>query len=331
MSQPLLKITQLSHRFGNRQVLRNVEIDVQPGEVVGLMGPNGSGKSTTLQILTGLVQRQSGEISLRGHPISAGDRALRARTGVVFQSASLDPKLTARENLRLSAALYSLHGRTARERIDELLQLVTLADRADEPVRTLSGGMRRRVDLARALLHSPDMLLLDEPTSGLDQGSFVQFWNHLHAMRARHQLSVLVATHRADEAEHCDRLYILHHGEIVAQGTPAELRRRVSGDVITMEVREPGDVARIRSILHATFHVTPSEREHVLTFQHANAYQLIPSLVEACGPSALASIAMRQPSLTDVFVSLTGEPWQREPLSTLEPAEKRPAHPKGHR
>ncbi len=198
---PLLQLDGLTRSFKRRVVLDGLSLSVGAGQIVGLLGPNGAGKSTTFQLLAGLLAPDAGRVLLEGRPLSLSDPALRQRMGIIFQRGSLDDLLSARENLLLGARLYGLTGERARARVEAMLRLIGLTARGDERVSTWSGGMRRRLELARALVHQPSVLLMDEPTQGLDEASFRAFWAHLRALRDAEGLTVLLTTHRSDEAE----------------------------------------------------------------------------------------------------------------------------------
>lgn len=299
----LLCVRGLVVRYGERTVLEGLSFAVDRGEIFGLLGPNGSGKSTTFAVLTGLLEPAAGEIFLDGERVAAGDRRLRARLGVVFQNPSLDPRLSARENLALGAALYRVPRAEARARAEELLAFADLAQRADEPVARYSGGMRRRLELARALLHRPDVLLMDEPTTGLDEVSFQRTWQRIDALRRTEGLTVILTTHRPEEAERCDRLAVIHGGKIVAVDTPEHLRARVSGDVIALEARDPDAVA---DMVRAKFALEPHVSEGRVLIERERGHELIPRLVEAFPTGTLEAVSMRRPSLADAFLKLTG-------------------------
>ena len=228
---PRLRADGLSRRFGARAALDGVSFEVAPGELFGLLGPNGAGKTTAFRLLAGLLPAHAGTLALDGRPVSTADTAYRARLGVVFQEASLDLKLTARENLRLGAALYGVPRALATRRIDEALALMALGDRADEAAATYSGGMRRRIEIARVLLHEPSLLLLDEPGRGVDPEALRRIWDEITALAATRGTSVIVTTHQPEEAERCHRIAILDGGRVAATGTPdraarPRLRRR---------------------------------------------------------------------------------------------------------
>ncbi|MFP2912054.1 ABC transporter ATP-binding protein, partial [Pyxidicoccus sp. 3LFB2] len=223
---PLLQIEGLTRRFKGRTAVDGLSLSVRPGEILGLLGPNGAGKSTTFQVLAGLLAPDAGEVRFAGRVLALSDPSLRRQMGIIFQRSSLDDLLTARENLMLGARLYGLGGERARERVDAMLALIDLVDRGDERVSTWSGGMRRRLELARALVHQPRVVLMDEPTQGLDEAAFRAFWAHLKRLRDSEGVTVLLTTHRADEAEVCDRLAVLDAGRLVACDTPAALASR---------------------------------------------------------------------------------------------------------
>jgi ABC-2 type transport system ATP-binding protein len=284
-------------------VLDGLSLSVGAGQIVGLLGPNGAGKSTTFQLLAGLLAPDAGRVLLEGRPLSLSDPALRQRMGIIFQRGSLDDLLSARENLLLGARLYGLTGERARERVEAMLRLIGLASRGDERVSTWSGGMRRRLELARALVHQPSVLLMDEPTQGLDEASFRAFWAHLRALRDAEGLTVLLTTHRADEAELCDRLAVLDGGKLVAFDSPAALAARVGGDILTLEGEEPEQLAaQVRERLGLDARVVEGQ----VLVEVEQGHALVPRLVEALPAGRLSSLSLRRPTLADVFLQLTG-------------------------
>jgi len=305
-----LRIEGLHRRFGERVALDGLTVEVARGETFGVLGPNGAGKSTAFQILAGMLAADGGRILLDGAPVDpARDPQLRARLGVVFQQPSLDGKLTGRENLQLGASLYCVPRAIARRRIDDALDLFELADRADEPAERYSGGMRRRLELARVLLHEPELLVMDEPSSGLDQASLRRFWAQLGELRKRRSLTILVTTHQPEEAEQCDRLAVIDRGRVIAEGTPEELRARVGGDVITVEAEAPDEIARA---IAETFALAPRVVDGRILVEAPRAHELIPRLVERFPSGRLRAVGMRPPSLADVFVKLTGRALAQE-------------------
>ncbi|RJS15622.1 ABC transporter ATP-binding protein [Corallococcus sp. H22C18031201] len=300
---PLLQLEGLTRRFAGRTAVDGLTLSVRQGEILGLLGPNGAGKSTTFQLLAGLLAPDAGHVRFAGQPLSLSDPSLRRRMGIIFQRGSLDDLLSARENLLLGARLYGLSGARARERVETMLTLIGLSDRGDERVGTWSGGMRRRLELARALVHQPRVLLMDEPTQGLDEGSFRTFWAHLKRLRDAEGITVLLTTHRADEAEVCDRLAVLDGGKLVACDTPAALAARMGGDILTLEAPEPEALAtQVRERLGLEASVV----EGLVRVEVAQGHALVPRLVEAFPPGRFASVSLRRPTLADVFLQLTG-------------------------
>lgn len=316
---PLLHIDGLTRRFKDRVAVDGLSLSVRAGEIVGLLGPNGAGKSTTFQLLAGLLTPHGGQVLFEGRPLSLSDPALRRRMGIIFQRGSLDDMLSARENLMLGARLYGLGGTRARERVDAMLKLIGLADRSEERVGTWSGGMRRRLELARALVHQPKILLMDEPTQGLDESAFRTFWAHLKALRDAEGLTVLLTTHRADEAEVCDRLAVIDSGKLVASDTPAALASRVGGDILTLEAPEPEALARE---VHVKLGLDAKVVEGRVQVETRQGHALVPRLVEAFPPGRLASVAVRRPTLADVFLQLTGRTLGAD-RPAAEPSPKR--------
>src|SRR5262249_40715151 len=236
---PAIALQDLVHRYDGRTALNGVSFDVLPAEIFGLLGPNGSGKTTLFRILSTLMIPGGGRAVVAGYDAASDPGRLRREIGVVFQAPSIDQKLTARENLVHQGHLYGLHGPALRNRITEVLERVGLSERARDRVETFSGGMQRRLELAKGLLHAPRVLLLDEPTTGLDPGARRDLWQYLHILRDQEKVSVLVTTHLMEEAESCDRLAILNQGKLVALGTPVELKQEIGGDVIVLETHDP--------------------------------------------------------------------------------------------
>lgn len=315
--EAMIRIEDLRHSYGKRAALRGISFDVLPGEIFGLLGPNGSGKTTLFRILSTLMLPTGGRALIAGLDATRQPDQVRQRIGVVFQAQSIDVKLTAAENLWHQGHLYGLRGALLRERIQEMLQRVALADRADEKVETFSGGMQRRVELAKGLIHHPRILLLDEPTTGLDPGARRDLWQYLQELRLQQNVCVIITTHLMEEAERCDRLAILNRGQIVALGTPAELRSQIGGDVILLEAIEPASLA-IR--IEQRFKMAASVLGGKIRMERKDGHKFVTDLVEAF-PGEIQSISVSKPTLEDVFINRTGHRFWTD----QEPEDKKEA------
>ena len=307
----IIQVRDLLHRYEDRTALNGVSFDVQPAELFGLLGPNGSGKTTLFRILSTLMVPTSGTAIIAGFDAVRQPGALRRHIGVVFQAQSVDIKLTARENLWHQGHLYGLRGSQLNQRIEEILTRVGLLDRANDRVETFSGGMQRRIELAKGLLHHPEVLLLDEPTTGLDPGARRDLWQYLGILRDQERVSIIVTTHLMEEAERCDRLAILNEGNLVALGTPDALTREIGGDVILLEARDPQALAnKIRD----RFHVDASVMDKHVRLEIENGHRFVPDVVEAF-PGEIQALSVSNPTLEDVFIHRTGHKfWNQENL-----------------
>lgn len=298
----IVVVEELAHSYGSRQALAGVSFEVGRGEIFGLLGPNGSGKSTLFRILSTMMAPSSGRVVVAGFDVNRNPDAVRRHIGVVFQSQSLDRKLTVEENLRSQGHLYGISGARLREGVDSVLGKLGLAERRRDLVETLSGGLRRRADVAKALLHDPEVLLMDEPSSGLDPGARRDLWQHIEDLRGAQGITVLLTTHILEEAERCDRLALLHEGRIVAQGTPAELKARIGGDVVVLEAADLDGLGRQ---IRERFAVEARVVDGLLRVEIANGHRFIAEVVEAF-PGAVHSVALHKPTLEDVFLDETG-------------------------
>jgi ABC-2 type transport system ATP-binding protein len=307
--EAVISVENLVHRYENRTALNGVSFDVRPAELFGLLGPNGSGKTTLFRILSTLMLPTAGRAVIHGFDVAKEPAWVRRQIGVVFQAQSIDVKLTAYENLWHEGHLYGLHGSALKTRIQEILSRVALADRAKDLVETFSGGMQRRIELAKGLLHHPSVLLLDEPTTGLDPGARRDLWQYLQTLRDEEHVSVLVTTHLMEEAERCDRLAIMNEGNLVALGTPAELKNEIGGDVILLEAsRDAGLLAdRIRS----RFHVETTVLENQVRIEREGAHRFVTEVVEAF-PGEIQAVSISKPALEDVFIRRTGHKFWSE-------------------
>lgn len=300
----IIRVQNLTHRYDKRTALDAVSFEVPAGAIFGLLGPNGGGKSTLFRILATMMTPTSGQVTIAGLDVVRRPDEVRRRIGVVFQSQSLDRKLTVLENLIAQGHLYGLAGSRLRTRIDEVLGRLGLGDRAGDLVERLSGGLRRRVEIAKALLHEPSILLMDEPSTGLDPGARRELADYVASLRERHGMTVFLTTHLLDEAERCDRLLLLHQGRRVAEGTPAELKSRVGGDVVVLEV---ANLEAMRHRISERFGVQPVAANGMLRVEIGNGHRFVTEVVEAF-PGAVQSIALHKPTLEDVFLDETGAP-----------------------
>jgi ABC-2 type transport system ATP-binding protein len=301
-SSPAIQVTDLRHSYGKREALKGVSFTVNEGEIFALLGPNGSGKTTMFRILSTLMLPTCGRALIAGLDAATQPDEVRRRIGVVFQSPSVDLKLTAAENLWHQGHLYGLVGTALKIRIREMLERVGLADRAGDRVETFSGGMRRRVELAKGLLHRPSVLLLDEPTTGLDPGARRDLWQYLHELRTHERVSIIVTTHLMEEAERCDRLAIMNLGQLVALGTPAELRSQIGGDVVLLG---SPDACSLALGLEKRFGITATVLDDKVRLERKDGHKFVAELMEAF-PGEIDSISVSKPTLEDVFIDRTG-------------------------
>jgi len=307
--EPVISVENLVHRYGDRTALNGVSFNVRPAELFGLLGPNGSGKTTLFRILSTLMLPTAGRATLMGCDAAQEPARLRRQIGVVFQAQSIDLKLTAYENLWHQGHLYGLRGAALKRRIQEILSRVGLFDRAKELVETFSGGMQRRIELAKGLLHHPGVLLLDEPTTGLDPGARRDLWQYLQMLRDEEHVSVLVTTHLMEEAERCDRLAIMNEGNLVALGTPAELKSEIGGDVILFDAAH--DAGLLAERIHDRFHVQTTVLENQVRMEREGAHRFVTEVVEAF-PGEIEALSVSKPTLEDVFIRRTGHKFWTE-------------------
>ncbi|MEO5753906.1 MAG: ATP-binding cassette domain-containing protein [Chthoniobacterales bacterium] len=302
MSAPALLTEDLTHRYGERVALDHVSLRVAPREIFGLLGPNGGGKTTLFRILSTLVRPTSGSASILGLDLLRDRDILRSRLGVVFQAPSLDKKLKVRENLAHQGHLYGMSGAALRERIDHLLLEFNLRDRAGDLVETLSGGLQRRVEIAKSLLHRPDVLLLDEPSTGLDPGARIDLWQTLYRLRDQQNVTVLLTTHLMEEAARCDRVAIIDQGRIVALDAPDKLCAAIGGEVISARARDATSLAeRIVQSLGVEVNVLNDE----VRIEHPDGQAFMARLLAAF-PGEIDAVTLAKPTLEDVFIARTG-------------------------
>lgn len=299
-----VEIESLTHRYGARTALDALTLEVAEGQIFGLLGPNGGGKTTLFRILATALPPTSGCARILGHELSR-TAEIRRRIGVVFQAPSLDRMLTVRENLVHHGHLYGLSGGELRSRIGEMLDRLRLSDRAGELVDRLSGGLKRRVELAKGLLHRPQVLLMDEPSTGLDPGARRDVWDFLRGLE---RVTILLTTHLLEEADRCDRLAILNEGRLVAAGTPSELRAEIGGEVVTLKSADPAGLA---SRVAERFGVEARLVDGAVRIETARGHDLVARVAEAF-PGDLESATVGRPTIEDVFIRRTGHRFWEE-------------------
>jgi ABC-2 type transport system ATP-binding protein len=312
--EPVLVIEKISRKFGNVQALREVSLTIEAGELFGLLGPNGAGKTTLLSILATMLPPTSGSASVCGYDVRRDQDEVRRSIGIVFQDPSLDDDLTGRENLDFHGRLYGLDTRTRRARIGEVLSLVDLTDRTDDLVKTYSGGMRRRLEIARGLMHRPRVLFLDEPTLGLDPQTRRRIWEYIRSLKDSYGTTIILTTHYMDEADQlCSRIAIIDRGEIVALNTPEALKAGIGGDLLFLESAHVPDafLERLQDSDEVD-RITVQDGGVVLTVKRGESF--IPRVFEAAQAfnMGISSVSVRKPDLEDVFIELTGRDIREE-------------------
>jgi ABC-2 type transport system ATP-binding protein len=310
----VISVGGLTKRFGAFTAVDKVSFKVREGEIFGLLGPNGAGKTTTIKMLITLLAPSSGNVSVAGADVKKDKRAVRESIGVVFQDPSLDDNLTGRENLEFHAILYRVGKARREKRVKEMLKLVELEDKADILVKNYSGGMKRRLEIGRGLLHEPKVMFLDEPTIGLDTQTRRHIWNYIEKLNREHGTTIILTTHYIEEADFlCDRVAFVDHGKIVALDTPKTLKERMGGDVITLQVKgEIKDAAK--KFKRIAWAKSVSIREGAIRFTADKGDERIPEIVNFAQKHGIAvsSVDLRKPSLEDVFIKYTGKTIREE-------------------
>ena len=286
--------------YGERQALRGVDFEVQKGAAFGFLGPNGSGKSTLFKLLSTLVPLQQGAVTMLGHDLGRDAAAIRRRVGVVFQSPAVDKKLTVQENLRYGGLMLGLGGAELQQRIDKCLESADLSDRRKDNVEDLSGGLRRRVEIAKCLLSQPELVLLDEASTGLDPAARREMWK---VLRSQGGLTVLFTTHLMEEAAEADRLMLLDEGNVVAQGRPGELMEEVGGQVLELE---SAAAEQLQAQLKQELSVDATLLDQTLRMDGENVHELVPEIMKRYGDQ-VRRLQLAHPSLEDVFLHRTGK------------------------
>ena len=300
--RPAIEVSDLQKSFGEVEAVRGVSFDVAAGEVFGFLGPNGAGKTTTINMLCTLARPTAGSARVAGHDVVRERDDVRRHIGLVFQDPTLDGYLTAEQNLRLHAELYGVDSALVPDRMRQVLEMVGLWERRDATVMTFSGGMRRRLEIARGFLHSPRVLFLDEPTIGLDPQTRSSIWRYIAQLQEREEITIFMTTHYMDEAEFCDRIAIMDQGEIVALDTPEALKAQVGADRVRIQTED--DDAAI-AVLAERFGLEATMSEGAVTFFVPSGEEFVPRLFAELG-LAIRSVSVSRPTLDDVFMSHTG-------------------------
>ena len=302
MTEPVIQVTDLVKRYGELEAVRGINFEVEPGETFGFLGPNGAGKSTTIKILCTLTDPTAGSARVAGYDVKTQRDTVRRNIGLVFQETTLDSYLTGEQNLRFHADLYGVPRSQVDARMKMVLDMVNLWDRRQSVAGTYSGGMKRRLEIARGLLHAPRVLFLDEPTVGLDPQTRSSIWEYINDLKRREDITIFLTTHYMDEAEHCDRIGIIDHGQIVAIDTPENLKASIGKDRVQISTAD--DAAAIRE-LKQRFDLDGAVHENLVTFKVASGEQFVPRLFAGLSVP-IRSVSVARPSLDDVFMSYTG-------------------------
>jgi ABC-2 type transport system ATP-binding protein len=310
----IIEVDGLAKSFGEIEAVKGVTFGVEPGEIFGFLGPNGAGKTTTINMLCTLVHPSAGSARVNGFDVRHERSEVRRSIGLVFQQTTLDEYLSAEQNLRFHAYAYGIPADLRERRMTELLAIVDLADRRKGSVRTYSGGMKRRLEIARGLLHHPKVLFLDEPTLGLDPQTRRLIWDYLLALREQEGLTIFLTTHYMDEAEHCDRIAVIDHGRIVGLDSPNQLKRDVGGDLVTIAA---ADNAAAAAEITERYGAEATQRDGTVSFSVDHGAAFLPEFVRTFS-QPLASVSVREPTLDDVFLHLTGREIRDSELDAKE-------------
>lgn len=317
---PAVDVSECGFSYDKVTALADVSFRVPPGSIFGLLGPNGSGKTTLFRILSTLLRPDTGSANVFGIDTVANPVEARRQMGIVFQTQSLDRRLSVEENLHHQGHMYGMWGSGLAARVEAVVERVGLAGRKKDIVATLSGGLRRRADLAKGLLHRPKLLLLDEPSTGLDPGARLSFWNHLESLRRSDGVTVLLTTHLLDEADRCDRLAILDRGQLIREGRPSELKAEIGGEIVTLATSAPSEVATILAAEFGVAEARVNGRE--IRFENSGSANWTVQMMERFG-ERIESVKVSRPSLEDVFLhhsghgfDTEGHSWAKAPDST---------------
>jgi len=320
-----IKVNKLVRNFDDFRAVNEISFEVHESEIFGFLGPNGAGKTTTINMLCTLLRPTGGSAQVNGFDISSQQSKVRSSIGIIFQDPSLDEELTAHENMRFHAMLYDISREDFKRRTEELMEMVDLTDKLGDQVRTYSGGMKRRLEIARGLLHRPRVLFLDEPTLGLDPQTRRLIWQYLRKLREQREVTMFLTTHYMDEAENCNRIAIIDNGQIVAIDTPAILKERVGGDIITLRTSDNELASQRINEAHGVETRTGPEGQLIVEIDRGD--QFIPRVIETFSngakPIEVQSVSLRQPTLEDVFIKLTGHAIREEEADTKSQMRQR--------
>ena len=313
MANYIIEVENLVKRFGKLVAVDNISFNVAPGEIFGFLGPNGAGKTTTINVLCTLSKPTSGQATINGFDVVRQQGQVRQSIGLVFQDPSLDERLSGLQNLRFHALVYSVPASVRKQRIEQVLRMMELWDRRNKQVRTYSGGMKRRLELARGLLHYPKVLFLDEPTLGLDPQTRSRIWEYILELRQREGITIFLTTHYMDEAENADRIAIIDYGKLIAVDTPEGLKKIVGKDIISVKT---DDDDRAAEEVRLRYRIEARCDSNGLAFEVANGEEFLPTFIREFGTKIL-SVSLRRPSLDDVFLKITGREIRQDEISDV--------------
>jgi len=310
----VIEASNIVKRFGELEAVKGVSFSVKEGEIFGFLGPNGAGKTTTINILCTLLKPTAGQARVNGYDVIKERSQVRQSIGLVFQEPALDDYLTAEQNLRFHGYAYGVPRNVLEPRLKELLEMMELWDRRKGEISTYSGGMKRRLEIARGLLHHPRVLFLDEPTLGLDPQTRRRIWDYIHDLRRRENLAIFMTTHYMDEAENCDRIAIMDYGRTVALDTVEKLKDGVGGDVISIKTQDNEEAVRL---LEGQYKFKPTIENGIISFTVSHGEEFLPGFVSGF-PLRLISIGLRRPTLEDVFLKLTGRNIREQEVDSMQ-------------
>lgn len=311
MSDYIIKVENLVKKFGELVAVDNVSFTVPPGEIFGFLGPNGAGKTTTINILCTLSKPTSGQATINGFDVVRQQNQVRHSIGLVFQDPSLDERLSGMQNLYFHALVYNVPSSIRQKRTEEVLNMVELWDKRHNIVHTYSGGMKRRLEIARGLLHHPKVLFLDEPTLGLDPQTRNRIWEYILELKRNEGTTIFLTTHYMDEAEKADRIAIIDHGKLVALDSPENLKHIIGKDILSVKT---ADDDRAAEEIWSRYHIKPRHDSDGISFEVTKGEEFLPVFIKEFGTRIL-SVSLRHPSLDDVFIKLTGREIRQEEVS----------------